>query len=93
MIKTWTNCSSLKVATVLQDINDNKLQFRADKFYVGVPFDASVGDLVMDVTAFDPGWKLIGLKSLSRVGSTSMLAPDRLHKSLNNQTEARSAAS
>ena len=49
-----TDDSVIEIDITIQDINDNMLQFSSDKFYVGVPFDASVGDLVMDATAFDP---------------------------------------
>ena len=46
--------SVIEIDITLQDINDNMLQFSNNKYYVGVPYDASVGDLIMDVTAYDP---------------------------------------
>jgi len=46
--------SILEIDIDIQDINDNKLEFSASKYYVGVPYDSIVGDLVMDVMAFDP---------------------------------------
>lgn len=46
--------SIIEIDITIQDINDNMLQFSSDKYYVGVPYNAGVGDLIMDATAFDP---------------------------------------
>ena len=46
--------SVIEIDITIQDINDNMLTFSNSKYYVGVPYDASVGDLIMDVTAYDP---------------------------------------
>ena len=42
-----------KIDIDIQDINDNELQFVTDQFFVGIPFDASVGDLILDAGAED----------------------------------------
>lgn len=42
-----------KIDIEVQDINDNELQFVTNKFFVGIPFDASVGDLILDARAED----------------------------------------
>ena len=42
-----------KIDINIQDVNDNKLQFVSDQFFVGIPFDASVGDLILDAKALD----------------------------------------
>ena len=42
-----------KIDIDIQDENDNELQFASDRFFVGIPFDANVGDLVLDVKAHD----------------------------------------
>ena len=42
-----------KIDIEVQDINDNELQFVTNKFFVGIPFDASVGDLILDAKAED----------------------------------------
>jgi hypothetical protein len=45
---------SLAVVQIfVEDKNDNLPQFRADEFFVGVPFSAKVGDLIMDAKAYD----------------------------------------
>ena len=46
--------SIIQIEVIIQDINDNMLQLSSDAYYVGVPFDSKVGDLIMDVTAYDP---------------------------------------
>ena len=45
--------SIVKIQIDIQDINDNNLQFESDDFFVGIPLDASVGDLILDATAKD----------------------------------------
>ena len=45
--------SIVKIQIDIQDINDNDLQFESTEFFVGIPFDASVGDLILDATAVD----------------------------------------
>ena len=45
--------SILKIEVNIQDINDNDLQFVTNQFFVGIPFDASVGDLILDAQAVD----------------------------------------
>jgi hypothetical protein len=45
--------SIVKIQIDIQDINDNDLQFETAEFFVGIPFDASVGDLILDATAVD----------------------------------------
>merc|ERR1712106_1180370 len=45
--------SVLKIQINIQDINDNELQFVTSQFFVGIPFDASVGDLILDAAAVD----------------------------------------
>ena len=45
--------SILKIDIDIQDINDNDLQFATNQFFVGIPFDASVGDLIVDAQAVD----------------------------------------
>merc|ERR1719195_1728498 len=42
-----------KIDIDIQDINDNELQFVANQFFVGIPFDAGVGDLILDAGARD----------------------------------------
>ena len=34
-------------------MNDNELQFLSNQFFVGIPYDASVGDLILDAEAQD----------------------------------------
>ena len=45
--------SIVKIQIDIQDINDNDLVFESSDFFVGIPFDASVGDLILDATAVD----------------------------------------
>jgi len=45
--------SILKIEVNIQDINDNDLQFATNQFFVGIPFDANVGDLILDAHAHD----------------------------------------
>ena len=42
-----------KIDVDIQDINDNELQFSTNQFFVGIPFDANVGDLIVDAEASD----------------------------------------
>jgi hypothetical protein len=70
--------SVMAIDITIQDINDNIIEFRSDKFFVGIPFDASVGDLILDAAAVDPdleanGRILYSIKSsnLFRQGETA----------------------
>ena len=70
--------SVMAIDISIQDINDNIIQFRSEKFFVGIPFDASVGDLILDAGAVDPdleanGRILYSIKSsnLFRQGETT----------------------
>jgi hypothetical protein len=46
--------SVVKVQIFVEDKNDNLPRFRNDEYFVGIPFDAKVGDLILNAEAFDP---------------------------------------
>lgn len=70
--------SIMKVQIFVEDKNDNFPQFRSDEFFVGIPFNAKVGDLILNAEAYDPdlggpGDLSYALRSsdLYRAGSTT----------------------
>ncbi len=70
--------SVIRVQIFVEDKNDNLPRFINDEFFVGIPFDAKVDDLILDAQAFDPdlggpGKLSYSLKSsnLYRSGETS----------------------
>ena len=46
--------SLIRIQIDVKDINDHDLQFESSDFYVGVPYEAGVGDLILDAAAIDP---------------------------------------
>ena len=48
------NQSVVKVQIFVEDKNDNLPRFENEEFFVGIPFNAKVGDLILDAKAFDP---------------------------------------
>ena len=46
--------STVKVQIFVEDKNDNLPRFRNSEYFVGIPFDAKVGDLILNAEAFDP---------------------------------------
>jgi hypothetical protein len=69
--------SVVKVLIFIEDKNDNFPRFKSKEFFVGIPYDAKVGDLILNAEAFDPdlngtGKLTYNIKSsnLYRSGST-----------------------
>ena len=52
--------STVKVQIFVEDKNDNLPRFRNHEYFVGIPFDAKVGDLILNAEAFDPDLLLNG---------------------------------
>jgi hypothetical protein len=46
--------SVVMVHIFVEDKNDNLPQFEAEEFNIGIPFNAKLGDLILDATARDP---------------------------------------
>ena len=39
----------------VEDKNDNLPQFKSEQFFIGIPYDAKIGDIILDAEAHDPG--------------------------------------
>ena len=48
------DASIVMVQIFIDDKNDNLPNFETSEYYVGIPYDAKVGDLILDVKAYDP---------------------------------------
>ena len=46
--------SVMMVHIFVEDKNDNLPQFESDEFFIGIPFDSKIGDLILDAKAYDP---------------------------------------
>ena len=38
----------------VEDKNDNLPQFKSEQFFIGIPYDAKIGDIILDAEAHDP---------------------------------------
>ena len=38
----------------VEDKNDNLPQFKSEQFFIGIPYDAKIGDVILDAEAHDP---------------------------------------
>ena len=46
--------SVILVHIFVEDKNDNLPQFESNEFFIGIPYDSKIGDLILDAQAKDP---------------------------------------